>query len=67
MLANMRNVTRSPLGTPAMYSSMVSSRESWPSWASCRIAVTVNVLVIEPMRVCMPAAIGVVLAGSAMP
>ena len=40
----------SPLGTPSTYLDTGSSRESLPSCASCRITVTVMVLVLLPIR-----------------
>jgi hypothetical protein len=63
----MRSVTRSPFGIPDTYLSIGSSSESFPCSASCMIIVPVNVLVTEPMRVCMSWVIAAPVAGSATP
>ena len=50
MLASMRSVILSPLGTYATYLLTGSSRPIFFSSASISSAVTVNVLVMLPMR-----------------
>nr|WP_244629528.1 hypothetical protein [Martelella limonii] len=67
MFASWRMVARSPLGTPSTYWSIVSSSDTFPSSTSCKSAVTVNVLVTGPMRVCMPTSIGAPVSGPATP
>ncbi len=67
MSASWRRVAVSPLGRPGTYLPMGSSRESLPSCISWRIAVTVNVLVMLPMRVWSEAVGGSVESRPAVP
>src|SRR5262249_5096379 len=59
--------TTFPFGTPVTYRSIVSSGETLPCSWSCKSSVPVNVLVIEPTRVCMSSVIDACETGSASP
>ena len=67
MSASWRNVISFPFGTPLTYLSIGSSRDTFPSPASCISSAAVKVLVREPMRWYMSVVIGVFDALSATP
>ena len=67
MFAICLSVISSPLGTPLMYWSIVSSSERSPSAAACRSRVAVKVLVTLPIRWYTSGVIGSSEARSATP